>query len=136
MVSRLVSRQWEIISCLLCLCLLATAVTTYSQSPAKPLAASRDEALRNLAEEDAELDYLFHGHEVSLEDYRLTRARNWVTRRYLMGLPSQIIDLPEYLIITKPEFASFFQRPPGAATLKAGQTYEGHWTFKGKMQRV
>jgi len=99
------------------------------------ISSTRDEQLRNVAEEDAELDYLYGNHEVGREDYLLTKDRHYALRRYLLSLPKNTIDLPEFYVITKAEFKDFFRDPPVPERLKPGDKLEKHWTYKAKIVR-
>jgi hypothetical protein len=96
---------------------------------------AREEALRILAEEDAELDYLYRDGEVPAEEYQLTKARHWVLRRYLLGLPEGTVDLPEIHVVSKGELGNLFRRPPDLTRLRVGDTWDEHWSYRGKMVR-
>ena len=99
------------------------------------ISSTRDEQLRNVAEEDAELDYLYGNHEVGREDYLLTKDRHYALRKYLLSLPKNSIDLPEFYVMTRSEFKDFFRDPPVPEALKPGAKLEKHWTYKAKIIR-
>ena len=106
-----------------------------SQPPRRPnsTATTRAEELRNVAEEDAELDYLYGVHEVDSSDYLLTKGRHFVLRKYLLTLPDDMSDVPELYVVTRPELKNFFRTPPNPERLKIGARLEEHWVYRGKM---
>jgi hypothetical protein len=93
----------------------------------------REDELRNLADEDAELDYLYSVHEVGTSDYLLTKGRHFVLRKYLLTLPGNIIDIPELYVVTRGELRNFFRNPPNPERLRNGAKLEEHWIYRGKM---
>ena len=97
------------------------------------ISTTRNEELRNVAEEDAELDYLYSVHEVGQSDYLLTKGRHFVLKKYLQSLPETTIDLPELFVMTKAEMKDFFHNPPNPERLKNGVELEQHWVYRGKM---
>ena len=119
---------------LIWLVLLPLTAADGGQSRPAP-GAAREEALRLLAEEDAELDYLYQDGEVPAEEYQLTKARHWVLRRYLLGLPEGTVDLPEIHVVSKGELGNLFRRPPDLTRLRVGDTWDEHWSYRGKMVR-
>ncbi|HZS45184.1 MAG TPA: hypothetical protein VFC63_08800 [Blastocatellia bacterium] len=99
------------------------------------ISSTRDEQLRAVTEEDAELDYLYERHEVGREDYLLTKDRHYALRKYLLTLPRNTIDLPELFVMTKAEFKDYFRNPPAPEKLRAGGIWEKRWVYRAKIVR-
>jgi hypothetical protein len=102
---------------------------------ANSTSTTRAEELRNVTEEDAELDYLYTVHEVGSADYLLTKGRHFVLKRYLQSLPDDMMDVPELYVVTRAELKNFFRNPPNPERLKTGAQLEEHWVYRGKMTR-
>src|SRR5258708_328852 len=98
-----------------------------------PGSSIREDELRNVDDEDAELDYLYSVHEVGLSDYVLTKGRHFVLKKYLLTLPNNIIDIPELYVVTRSELKNFFRNPPNPERLRNGARLEQHWIYRGKM---
>jgi hypothetical protein len=118
-----------------------TQTTAAEQSPPQThrpnsTSTTRAEELRSVIEEDAELDYLYSVHEVGSADYLLTKGRHFVLKRYLESLPSDMMDVPELYVVTRPELKNFFRKPPNPERLKNGAELEEHWVYRGKMTRT
>jgi hypothetical protein len=115
----------------------ATSTERSTRQPprANTTSTTRAEELRNVAEEDAELDYLYSVHEVDSSDYQLTKGRHFVLKRYLQALPADI-DVPELYVMTRSEMKNFFHVLPNPERLRNGVRIEEHWVYRGKMSRT